>query len=106
MTVELAKRVNDGNQTDRVSDKPEINARRRAKTPSGGKREKFRTLAEKRTNNALVSIGRIGNLSNRQLYDFEESEVRKVIKALKDAVSEVENRFASPKGRADARFKL
>lgn len=78
---------------------------KRAKS-NGSKREKFRVLAENRTNNALIAIGRIGNLSNRQLYEFEESEVRKVIKALKDAVSEVENRFSSPKGRADARFKL
>jgi hypothetical protein len=71
-----------------------------------GKREKFRHLAENRTNNALIAIGRIGNLSNRQLYEFDESEVRKIVKALKDAVSEVEARFASPKGKADARFKL
>jgi hypothetical protein len=74
--------------------------------PAQGKREKFRLLAENRTNNALVAIGRIGNLSNRQLYAFEDTEVRKIVKALKDAVSEVEARFASPKGKADARFKL
>ncbi len=74
--------------------------------PAQGKREKFRLLAENRTNNALITIGRIGNLSNRQLYEFEETEVRKIIKALKDAVSEVEARFASPRGKADARFKL
>jgi hypothetical protein len=78
---------------------------KRAKS-STAKREKFRQLAENRTNNALVAIGRISNLSNRQLYEFEEAEVRKVIKALKDAVSEVESRFSSPKGKADARFKL
>ena len=71
-----------------------------------GKREKFRTLAEGRTNNALVAIGRIGNLSNRQLYEFEEAEVRRIVKALKEAVGEVESRFASPKGKAEARFKL
>jgi hypothetical protein len=70
------------------------------------KRDKFRQLAENRTNNALLAIGRIGNLSNRQLYDFEEAEVRKIIKALKDAVGEVEGRFASPKGKLDGRFKL
>ena len=70
------------------------------------KREKFRDLAEKRTNRALDAISRIGNLSNRQLYEWEDGEVRKVIKALKDAVSEVENRFASPKGKSDAKFKL
>lgn len=76
------------------------------KANAGGKREKFRALAENRTNNALIAIGRIGNLSNRQLYEYDDAEVRKIIKALKDAVGEVENRFASPKGRADARFKL
>jgi len=73
---------------------------------SRSRREKFRTLGENRTNKALVAIGRIGNLSNRQLYEYEEVEVRKIIKALKDAVSEVESRFASPKGKPDARFKL
>ena len=73
---------------------------------NAGKREKFRSLAESRTNNALVAIGRIGNLSNRQLYEFEEAEVRKIIKALKEAVGEVEVRFASPKGKAESRFKL
>lgn len=70
------------------------------------KREKFRALAESRTNNALTAIGRIGNLSNRQLYQFEDTEIRKILKALKDAVGEVESRFASPKGRPDSRFKL
>ena len=70
------------------------------------KREKFRYLAEKRTNKALDAIGRISNLSNRQIYEFEDGEVRKIIKALKDAVSEVESRFASPKGKSEAKFKL
>lgn len=70
------------------------------------KHEKFRKLAEGRTNNALLAIGRIGNLSNRQLYEFEEAEVRKIVKALKDAVGEVESRFASPRGKAQSGFKL
>jgi hypothetical protein len=59
-----------------------------------------------RTNKALDAIGRIGNLSNRSLYEWDEAEVRKVVKALKDAVSEVEARFASPKGKSNAKFKL
>jgi hypothetical protein len=70
------------------------------------KRDKFRDLAVKRTNRALESIGRVGNLSNRQLYEWEEAEVRKVIKALKDAVSEIETRFASPKSKSEGKFKL
>ena len=80
-------------------------ALKRPKT-NQGKRDKFRKLAESRTNKALITIGRIANLSNRQLYEFEEAEVRKIIKALRDAVSEVESRFASPRGKAESRFKL
>lgn len=68
--------------------------------------QKFRDLAESRANKAIDSIGRIGNLSNRSLYEWDEAEVRKVVKALKDAVSEVEARFASPKGKASAKFKF
>jgi hypothetical protein len=70
------------------------------------KHEKFRELAESRTNKALVAIGRIGNLSNRSLYKWEEEEVRKVLKALRDAAADVEARFKSPKGKAGNQFTL
>jgi hypothetical protein len=70
------------------------------------KHDKFRELAEARTDRALDSIRKIGNLSNRQLYEWEEAEVRKIAKALKEAVADVEARFASPKGKASAKFKL
>jgi hypothetical protein len=70
------------------------------------KHEKFRELAEARTDRALDSIRKIGNLSNRQLYEWDEGEVRKIIKALRDAVADVEARFASPRGKASAKFKL
>jgi hypothetical protein len=67
---------------------------------------KFRELAESRTNAALEAIRRIGNLSNRQLYDFDEAEVRKILKVLREAVADIETRFTSPKGRAGGKFKL
>jgi hypothetical protein len=76
----------------------------RADLPS--KRAKFRDLAEARTNKAIEAILRIGNLSNRQIYDFEDAEVRKVIRALKDAVASVEARFESPRGKTGGGFKL
>jgi len=72
----------------------------------GPKRQKFRGIAESRTNKALDAIARIGNLSNRTLYEWEDAELKKILKALKDAVSEVEARFASPKGKVGLRFKL
>jgi len=70
------------------------------------KSEKFRALAERRTNNALEAILRIGKLSNRQLYEYDESDVKKIVKALRDAVSEVEDRFSSPQGRGRRKFTL
>jgi hypothetical protein len=73
---------------------------------SDAKRQKFRALAEARTNKAIEAITRIGNLSNRQIYEFDESEVRKIARALRDAISAVEARFASPRGKTGGSFKL
>lgn len=81
-----------------------VKMERRSKTAS--KRGKFRALAEARTNKAIEAILRIGNLSNRQIYDFEDGEVRKVLRALKDAVANVEARFESPRGKTGGSFKL
>lgn len=70
------------------------------------KRAKFRELAEKRTNKALEAIRLIGNLANRQTYTYDEAEVRKVVRALRDAVSEVESRFTKSNSRGGGDFKL
>jgi ABC-type Fe3+-hydroxamate transport system substrate-binding protein len=70
------------------------------------KRVKFRELAEKRTNKALEAIRLIGNLSNRQNYTYEDHEARKVLKALRDAVAEIEAKFSKPSGRPGGEFKL
>jgi len=80
-------------QTDRRSDLSE-------------KRRKFRELAESRTNRAIESIGRIGNLSNRHSYEFDETEVRKIIRALREAIAAVEGRFSAPRGKVSGTFKL
>ena len=72
----------------------------------GKKREKFRKLAEKRTNKAIDAIRLIGNLSNHQLYEWEEAEVKKILKALRDSLGEVEARFNQPGGRRGGDFKL
>jgi hypothetical protein len=70
------------------------------------KHERFRALAESRTNKAIEAISRIGNLSNRQIYDFDELEVRKILRALREAVTSVESRFEAPRGRNGGGFKL
>lgn len=70
------------------------------------KHVKFRELAEGRTGRALDSIRRIGNLSNRHLYEWEDAEVRKIVKALRDAVGEIERKFEAPKITREKNFKL
>jgi hypothetical protein len=70
------------------------------------KRAKFRELAEKRTNKALEAIRLIGNLSSRQTYAYEDAEARKIVKALRDSVAEVEARFSRSSGRGGGEFKL
>jgi hypothetical protein len=59
------------------------------------KRKKFVQLAESRTQSALEAIRKLGNLSNRRAYEFAETDVRKITKALREAVADLEKRFES-----------
>jgi len=69
------------------------------------KRRKFVRLAEGRTQNALDAIRKIGNLSNAASYEYSSADITKIVKALKEAVADVERRF-DPKGDVKDAFKL
>jgi len=69
-------------------------------------RDKFIKLAEGRTTNALAAIRKIGNLSNRRMYDYDEADVRKIMKALKEAIAETERKFDPSSGPSQKVFKL
>lgn len=69
------------------------------------KSKKFKELAEKRTNNALGAIMRIGNLSNKNFYEWQDADIKKIVKALTSAVSDVQSKFNAPKNRPD-KFRL
>jgi len=70
------------------------------------RRAKFVRLAEGRVQTALNTIRKIGNLSNRRSYQYEEADVRKIMKALRDAVSETERKFDPSGGPGQKSFKL
>jgi hypothetical protein len=70
------------------------------------KRMKFVKLAEGRTQAALSAIRKLGNLANRRSYDFEEGDVRKIMKALKEAISETERKFDPDSGPGQKTFRL
>ena len=70
------------------------------------KRENFVRLAEGRTRSALDAIRKIGNLSNRRAYEFDEQDVKKIIKALRDAAADLERKFGSAATSEKDEFKL
>lgn len=70
------------------------------------KREKFVKLAEGRTRTALDSIRKIGNLSNRRAYEYDDQDVKKIIKALREATGELERKFSPASANDSDTFKL
>lgn len=56
------------------------------------KREKFVRLAEKRMDNILKGIELMGNLANSNNYEYTQEDLNKIIKTLKSAVSDLEDR--------------
>lgn len=71
----------------------------------GEKRSNFVRLAEGRTQVALDAIRKLGNLSNRRAYAFTDGDIRKITKALRDAVADLEKQFG-PSSDATETFKL
>lgn len=69
------------------------------------KRINFVRLAEGRTQIALDAIRKLGNLSNRRAYEYSDADMRKISKALKEAISDLERRFGSSTELQDT-FKL
>ena len=71
------------------------------------KSEKFKSLAEKRTNNALKQIRLIGNLANPAAYEYSSEQVDKIVEALNAEIGSMQRRFdAASKSRDDKAFKL
>lgn len=66
--------------------------------------DKFKRLAEKRMKVALRQIQLIGNLSNRNNYDYSADQVKKMFSALNEEIKTAESAFKPKRGDVD--FKL
>ena len=70
------------------------------------KRKKFIELAEARVNRAIKDMKLIGNLSNKNSYEYEEADIRQIFRALQKELDTAKSRFAEGgKGGAQT-FKL
>lgn len=77
-----------------------------AASMASSKREKFVKLAESRTSNAIKAIRVIGKLGNRNAYDYDETDVRKIVKALSDEIEALKSRMKTTKPSDGVEFKL
>ena len=73
---------------------------------SRNSREKFVELAEKRVVRSIKDIRLIGNLANRNNYDYTETDVKKIINALDDEIKSLKSRFETKKESQEIVFKL
>lgn len=71
-----------------------------------GKRQKFVALAENRTRNAIKAIRVIGKLGNKNAYEFDDSDVQKIVRALSKELDALKARMSSTGGKESVDFKL
>lgn len=57
------------------------------------KQAKFRELAENRVNRALDDMRLIGNLANRNNYDYSEEEAQKIFVVLEREIKALKTKF-------------
>ena len=70
------------------------------------KRERFIELAEKRVTRVIEQLRLIGNLANRNNYEYEADEASKIVAALEAEIRQIKSRFASEAGKRKRPFKL
>lgn len=70
------------------------------------KREKFVKLAERRTINAIKTIRVIGKLGNKNAYQFDETDVQKIVRALSKEIDALKARMSSNSNKETVDFKL
>ena len=70
------------------------------------RREKFVTLAEKRVKKTLHNIKLIGNLSNKSAYEYSESDITQIFKALQKELDIAKARFNVTGRKNEPSFKI
>jgi hypothetical protein len=70
------------------------------------RRDKFVTLAESRTVNAIKAIRVIGKLGNKSAYEFTEADVSKITRALIKEIESLKIRMLSSSTKEVVDFQL
>jgi hypothetical protein len=70
------------------------------------KRDNFVRIAENRTRNAIRSIRVIGKLGNKNAYQFDDTDVLKIVRALSKEIDSLKARMSSNSGKDAVDFQL
>lgn len=68
------------------------------------RKERFRRIAPKRTNEIIKKISLLGNCSNKSMYEYSEQDVSKIFSAIEKELKVAKVRFSF--GRKSKQFKL
>ncbi len=70
------------------------------------RRQKFVEIAERRVTKTIKDIQLVGNLANPRSYKYEESDVKKIFKALQAELDSAKTRFETNSDKLSQEFKL
>jgi len=68
------------------------------------KKDRFRAVATRRTNNIIEQLRLLGNCANKHNYDYTDEEVNKIFKAVDEQLKET--KLAFTKNKKKGRFEL
>lgn len=68
------------------------------------KREKFKRVAENRTNRIIKDLSLLGNCSNKSNYDYTDADIKKIFSAIDAALKIAKDRYKIQEG--NKKFKL
>ena len=67
------------------------------------KKDKFKRLASRRTTDVLERIRILGNLANRSIYSYDDSDIRRIFGAVDEQLRTTKAKFRSSSSKV---FKL
>ncbi|KAB2454328.1 hypothetical protein F8160_11140 [Bacillus sp. CH126_4D] len=70
------------------------------------KTEKFKELAEKRVSDTLKKLQLIGNLANKNNYEYTDEQVKQIIDTLDSEIKSLKNKFIEESKQRSTEFKF
>lgn len=65
--------------------------------------DRFKRIAEKRTNKILNSLRLLGNTANKQLYLYSDGDVDKIFATIENKIKEIKGKFSR---KSEEKFRL